>query len=241
MQTTLDHAPASPADAAPRRAPLPDVQGLVDRALPDRLYGWAWNASRPGERVAVELRLGDAPVARTVADLARHDLEKAGVGDGCHAFELPLEAEWVRRAAELSVVVRTADGVATPIPMRVRRQAPEGALPVASNLQRALDGMVAAQERMAAQIADLAARLPGTEEHEAVQGLAAAQSGLADRLDTLALWLARLDERMVELGAAGAGAAPAAARGRPDVWQVVLFTLLGAAAAGGVAAGLLLR
>ena len=240
MQTTLDHAPASPADAAPRAA-LPDVQGLVDRAMPDRLYGWAWNASRPGERVAVELRLGDAPVARAVADLARQDLEKAGVGDGCHAFELPLEAEWVRRAAEMSVVVRTADGVATPIPMRVRRQPPEGALPVASNLQRALDGLAAAQERMAAQVADLAARLPGTEEHEAVQGLAAAQSGLADRLDTLALWLARLDERMAELGAAGAAAAPAAARGRPDIWQVVLFALLGAAAAGGVAAGLLLR
>ena len=238
MATVLDQPPPRQAEAPPR-APLPEVQGLVDKALPDRLYGWAWNASSPGERVAVELRLGDALVARTTADLARHDLEKAGVGDGCHAFELPLEAEWIRRASEVSVVVRTADGVATPIPMRVRRQAPETSLP-ASGLQRTLDALAAGQERMATQIADLAGRLPGPEERDAVQALVATQASLADRLDTLALWLARLDERLVEMGGAAASA-PKATRRRPDLWQVVLFVLLGAVAAGGVAAGVLLR
>lgn len=238
MATVLDQSPPHQADApAPPRAALPEVQGLVDRAMPDRLYGWAWNASNPGERVAVELRLGDAPVARAVADLARHDLEKAGVGDGRHAFELPLEAEWTRRASELSVVVRTADGVATPIPMRVRRQAPETSLP-ATGLQRALDGLAAGQERVAAQVADLAARLPGPEERDAVRALVAAQAALSERLDTLALWLARLDERLAEAGAASGPSKPAKAR--PDLWQAVLFALLGAAAAGGVAAGVFL-
>lgn len=239
MATVLDQPPPRQAEAPPR-APLPEVQGLVDKALPDRLYGWAWNASSPGERVAVELRLSDALVARTTADLARHDLEKAGVGDGCHAFELPLEAEWIRRASELSVVVRTADGVATPIPMRVRRQAPETSLPV-SGLQRTLDGLAAGQERVATQVADLAGRLPGPEERDAVQALVAAQASLADRLDTLALWLARLDERLAEIGGTAAAAAPEVARRRPDLWQIVLFALLGAVAAGGVAAGVLLR
>lgn len=233
MTTVLDQRPAEA-----QRAPLPEVQGLVDKAHPDRLYGWAWNASRPGERVAVELRLGDSPVARSVADLARHDLEKAGVGDGRHAFELPLEAEWIKRASELSVVVRTEDGVATPIPMRVRRQAPE-ALP-SGGAQRALDGLAAGQERMAAQLAELAHRLPGPEEREAVQGLVVAQAVLAERLDTLALWLARLDERLAEVNPPSAAAAPPAARRRPDAWQVALFALLGAVAAGGVAAGLVL-
>lgn len=233
--TTVIDSPPRPAEAP--RAPLPEVQGLVDKAHPDRLYGWAWNASRPGERVAVELRLGDAPVARAVADLARHDLEKAGVGDGRHAFELPLEADWIRRASELSVVVRTEDGVATPIPMRVRRQAPE-ALP-SGGAQRALDGLAAGQERIAAQLAELARRLPGPEEREAVQGLVVAQAVLAERLDTLSLWLARLDERLADMNTP-AGAAPPSARRRPDAWQVALFALLGAVAAGGVAAGLAL-
>lgn len=240
MATLLDQSPPHQADApAPPRAALPEVQGLVDRAMPDRLYGWAWNASSPGERVAVELRLGDAPVARAMADLARHDLEKAGVGDGRHAFELPLEAEWTRRASELSVVVRTADGVATPIPMRVRRQAPETSLP-ATGLQRALDGLAAGQERVAAQVADLAARLPGPEERDAVRALVAAQAALSERLDTLALWLARLDERLADAGPPAAGSPPKAAKARPDLWQAVLFALLGAAAAGGVAAGVFL-
>jgi hypothetical protein len=236
---------AAAAAAAPLpRAPLPEVQGLVDRAHPDRLYGWAWNASVPGERVAVELRLGDAPVARAVADLARHDLEKAGVGDGRHAFELPLEPEWVRRASELSVVVRTADGVATPIPMRVRRQAPDALPGAAAGMQRALDGLSAGQERLAAQVADLASRAPGAEDREAVQGLVVAQAVLAERLDTLTLWLARLDERLAEPGPMAATTAPPppapARRRRLDVWQVVLFVLLGAVAAGGVAAGFVL-
>lgn len=241
MATVLDQPPPRHADAS-QRAPLLDVQGLVDKALPDRLYGWAWNASRAGERVAVELRLGDAPVARTLADLARPDLEKAGVGDGRHAFELPLEAEWTRRAAELSVVVRTADGVATPIPMRVRRQSPDAAALPAAGLQRALDGLAAAQERLAAQVADLAGRLPGPGEPDAAQALAAAQAGLAERLDALALWLARLDERLADLGNGAAGPATTkGARRRPDPWQVVLFVLLGMVAVGAVAVGILLR
>lgn len=239
MANVLAQSPQRHADAAPPRAALPEVQGLVDRALPDRLYGWAWNASNPGERVVVELRLGDALVARTTADLARHDLEKAGVGDGCHAFELPLEAEWTRRASELSVVVRTADGVATPIPMRVRRQAPETTTLPPAGLQRVLDGLAAGQERVAAQVADLAARLPGPEERDAVRALVAAQAALAERLDTLALWLTRLDERLAET--APASSAPRPAKRRPDLWQAVLFALLGAAAAGGVAAGFVLR
>ena len=243
MATVLDQPPQRQADAAPSpRPPLPEVQGLVDRALPDRLYGWAWNASDPGERVAVELRLGDAPVARATADLARHDLEKAGVGDGRHAFELPLEAEWTRRASELSVVVRTADGVATPIPMRVRRQATEVAPPAAaaaSGLQCALEGLAAGQERVAAQVADLSARLPGPEERDAVRALVAAQGALAERLDTLALWLTRLDERLAD--AATPPQKTGAGRRGPDLWQAVLFALLGAVAAGGAAAGLLLR
>lgn len=240
MTTVIDISPPPAAAAPPLRATLPEVQGLVDRAHPDRLYGWAWNASRPGERVVVELRLADAPVARAVADLARADLEKAGVGDGRHAFELPLEAEWIRRSSELSVVVRTADGVATPIPMRVRRQAPE-ALP-SGGLQRALDGLVAGQERLAAQLSDLALRTPEPADGDAVQGLAVAQAVLADRLDTLTLWLARLDERLAEAGptAAAAPPPPPPSRRRPDAWQVALFALLGAVAAGGVAAGVVL-
>ena len=108
------------ADAPAADRPV-ELQGLVDNATNTRMYGWAWNAARPEEHVTVELRLGEETVATAVADRERPDLAKAGVGDGCHAFELPLTPEWVSRRSEMSVVARTADGGEHALPLRIRR------------------------------------------------------------------------------------------------------------------------
>ena len=69
MSTTLDERERRASEDA-LGAPA-EIRGLVDAFSPDRLHGWAWNATRPEERVKVELRLGDAVVACTVADFAR--------------------------------------------------------------------------------------------------------------------------------------------------------------------------
>lgn len=211
---------------APRRAA--DLQGLVDNAAPDRLYGWAWNANGPGERVSIEARLGSAMVFATAADLARPDLAKAGVGDGCHAFEIPLEAEWIRRRSELSVIARAADGTELVVPVRIRRAAAEVG---DAGLQRAVEALAAGQRRLHEDLRAIAARLPEAGERPALAALAQTHSDLQERLEVLTLWLTRLDDR---LAAMPATPPPAPTRGG-GAWTVALMAVLGAIGAGALA------
>src|SRR6185312_3910535 len=112
--------------------PLPGVAGYVEAATADRLLGWAWSPSKPEERVAVEVLLGDAVVARCTADGLRSDLASAGIGDGRHAFDIQLPEEVRGRIAELRVVARRQDGAVLPI------GAPPAAEPLSSQLERVL-------------------------------------------------------------------------------------------------------
>ncbi|TVQ96641.1 MAG: tetratricopeptide repeat protein [Desulfovibrionales bacterium] len=71
------------------------VQGSFDVIAEDQAHGWAFDPGRPHERLDVEIICVDHPdspfvVARGSADLYREDLPEAGVGDGRHAFFLPL-------------------------------------------------------------------------------------------------------------------------------------------------------
>jgi len=66
------------------------VSGHVDGIADGCVCGWAWDALAPDTRLTVAVRVGDAVVARGCADLPRADLAAAGVGDGRHAFQLPL-------------------------------------------------------------------------------------------------------------------------------------------------------
>jgi hypothetical protein len=67
-----------------------DVVGFIDSIGGNRISGWAWNRQDPGERLEVEVRLDNEPVATARADRARPDLEKAGIGDGAYGFEVRL-------------------------------------------------------------------------------------------------------------------------------------------------------
>lgn len=197
-----------------RAAPSPPrsgIQALIDNATSDRLYGWAWNPVDPDQRLAVELRLADATVAATTADLARPDLADNGIGDGCHAFEFPLRPEWIERRAELSAVVRCEDGAEVPVAVRIRR--PDDAQ-VATQLQRAVERLSAEQ---AALRREMAARPDASAE-------------LRERLDQLEVWVARLDARLGK----GSGQ-PAPAGGGLDPWQAALIAVLASASCAALA------
>jgi len=219
----LNDAPA-PTNAA--GLPAAEIHGLVDNATSDRLYGWAYNATRPAERVTVELRLGEQVVARSLADFARADLAKAGIGDGCHAFELKLTPECIERRGEIAVVARAEDGTEQPVPIRVRR-----AEATPGQMQRAVEALVASQRQLREELQALVARLPSPEEGEAVAGLLAAQRETGERLETLMLWLARLDERLAALPEAAPPQRPSAL----DAWQVVFATVCAGIAAAALA------
>ena len=203
---------------APARAA--EIEGLVDNATEIRLYGWAWNAAAREERLAVELRLADQVVARTTAERMREDLAKAGVGDGRHAFELPLRPEWAQRHKELNVVVRAADGTEAPLPMRARRVDidPTGAL------SRVMEATASAHRQLREELLRLADRIPtqDNDRDHAIRTLAESQVALDGKLDTLMIWLSRMDERL----AAIAAPAIAAPKRRVEPWTIVLGVVL---------------
>jgi hypothetical protein len=212
----------TPATTALRPA---ELEGLVDNATETRLYGWAWNAAAPEERVAVELRVGEEVVTRTIAERMRADLAKAGVGDGGHAFELPLKPEWAQRHKELAVIVRAADGTEVQLALRVRRADidPTGAL------QRVLEATATSHRQLREELQRIALRLPeDASRDEAIRTLAESQAVLTDKLETLAIWLTRMDERLATISAPE----PPAPRRRVDAWQIGLGAVLAVVLAG---------
>lgn len=81
------------------RAGLPPVaeaagglRGFVDTAGPDRVSGWAQCEAATEAPVALDILAEGALVARVLANLYRADLRRAGLGSGCHGFELILPA-----------------------------------------------------------------------------------------------------------------------------------------------------
>lgn len=216
-------APAEGGQALPS-----DVRGLVDNATGDRLFGWAWDAARPGERLRVELRLAGEVVASTIADFARPDLAGNGVGDGCHAFEFPLTPEWAERRAELTAVAHGGDGTEVPIAMRIRR--PEDAL-AATGLQHAMETLLTEQQRMRHDVASLRDRTAALPDAAAMEGIATAQAALERKVEALELWLTRLDGTLGE----AAGRREGGAGGRVDLWEAVLIAVLTGAASAALA------
>jgi FkbM family methyltransferase len=57
---------------------------------PHTLAGWVWNPECPDERLPYEININGQSVFKGVADKKRHDLQNAGIGDGCYAFNVSL-------------------------------------------------------------------------------------------------------------------------------------------------------
>lgn len=224
------NAEAASAPAAPGR--ISDVRGVIDNATPDRLYGWAWDHGYPTQRVRVALRIAGETLAEAAADGARPDLAKAGIGDGCHAFELPLRPAWRDRLQDLTVVAFGGDGHEFPIAVRLPRQ-PTATTPV----QRTIESVVAEQRELRRQLVALQEQSGGRRgertgdqagDQTRERSEAAVLQALQDRVQHLEVWLTRLDARMADMAAPP----PAAAGTRIDPWQAVLYALLASLSAG---------
>ncbi len=85
------------------------VKGRIDGIRAGLLRGWLWDPSRPDTALTAEILIDGEPLASLPAGRMRGDLQRAGIGDGAHAFELPLPAHLARRA-ELRVLLRTRLG-----------------------------------------------------------------------------------------------------------------------------------
>jgi len=200
--------------------PVSDVRGLIDNATPERLYGWAWDAMHPGTRLQVELRLAGEVVARTIADFPRPDLAKNGIGDGKHAFEFALIADWVDRHRELTVAAFGVDGSEFPIAVRIRRL---DDAQVSTQLQKLVETAMAEQQSMRDDFAALREQAAALPHASAVAAVAASQADLAEKVRSLEVWLSRLDGK---LGENLAQPEPAARGMRLDPWQAALIATL---------------
>jgi hypothetical protein len=67
------------------------LRGCIDEFAP-RLRGWAQDISAPEVPVELDVLSGGVVVAKILANCYRSDLRRAGLGSGCHAFDLPAPA-----------------------------------------------------------------------------------------------------------------------------------------------------
>jgi hypothetical protein len=64
--------------------------GYCERIDKNTVYGWAFSKEDPRAIVDVTVYVDNRFIARIHADQFREDLKQRGIGDGCHAFSLPL-------------------------------------------------------------------------------------------------------------------------------------------------------
>lgn len=64
------------------------LRGVLDHVSHGRITGWAWDSDQPDSPVSVVLSANDQVLGRVLANRYRPDLEKAGIGNGKHGFEL---------------------------------------------------------------------------------------------------------------------------------------------------------
>ena len=98
----------------PALNPGPLRSGIVQSG--QRLVGWAQDEAAPEVPVELELLCGGQVLLRLLANRYRADLRAAGLGTGCHAFDLVLPALegafTVRRAADGAVLGASRDEIA---------------------------------------------------------------------------------------------------------------------------------
>jgi phytanoyl-CoA hydroxylase len=69
---------------------LARLEGFVDTIQDGWVLGWAWSKDKPLEPIEVRVLIDGHEAGRALAGLYRADLERAGKGNGKHAFEVRL-------------------------------------------------------------------------------------------------------------------------------------------------------
>lgn len=187
-----------------REAPGPGVVGYVEALTETAALGWAW---RPGlkERLTVELRLDAKIVTQCVADEMREDLVRSGIGDGKHAFTLPIPDEVRPRASELRVFVR--DGEAA-VPLDAP-PAPDASADRFTQLQRGVDMLIGSQRLMHRNLqAALLQQNPSLA--TSLADIGTAQAALQESIATFELFAVRLEQALAAREAPARAAHPRA-------------------------------
>ena len=110
---TPDYIPTETAiapQAAPA-APQRQFSGWLDGISSGACQGWVFDKNAPHVRVEVEAVWGGEVIGRAIADQYRPRLLNSGIGDGRHAFALPIPPALEKSTEKnRALLVRTADG-----------------------------------------------------------------------------------------------------------------------------------
>ncbi|MDP4026266.1 Hint domain-containing protein [Methylobacterium sp. NEAU 140] len=87
------------------------VQAWLDKCDGTRVAGWARDAAHPDAPVCLDIVVDGITVAMTLAEQYRADIAVAGIGDGCHGFDLDLDEPLAPDAAHTVEVRRSSDGL----------------------------------------------------------------------------------------------------------------------------------
>jgi Sulfotransferase family len=87
------------------------VMGFLEHADIKYVSGWAYDSSSPSARLEVIVRIGDEFYASGFADIARHDLLLAGMGDGKHGFAIDVSEAHFSPAQAAALEVHVISGV----------------------------------------------------------------------------------------------------------------------------------
>jgi|HigsolmetaAR204D_1030405.scaffolds.fasta_scaffold02733_3 hypothetical protein len=179
----------------------PEIQGRMDAIDGRRLFGWAWDASRPDDRLAIRVLLDGREIGTTVADRPRADLQRNGVGDGAHAFEFSLPDNDADVSDRLSVVaVSPSTGKETPLRRPSEMEIAAEAV-AAVPLRRAtdlLEALMAAQRRFhSVQQAALQSLKETADKVDAIG--AAGTDGVAQAIDAVRSTQDSLEKRLAEI------------------------------------------
>ncbi|MGU3495976.1 hypothetical protein ACLBXM_18190 [Xanthobacteraceae bacterium A53D] len=214
-------APAAVAPVATEAA----ITGRVDAVDNGQLFGWVWDRNKPDARLMVRVLLDDEEQASAIADKPRVDLRRNGIGDGHHAFSVPLPPKALQSPERLTVIAVSVNPPAEHVLRRpsADEKAAEAAVaaPMAKVLDR-LDALVAAQRQLqlgqrdtGSLLKEAATRLDAlsdkeTRLEEALDVVRAGQGDLTQRMEQMEIFLTRFDtslagfdKRLEKLGEQG--------------------------------------
>jgi len=104
----LENASTQDADNSER---VMAVSGFVEHVGTDKVVGWAYDSSSPLARLEVTVRIGSKFYASGFANIARHDLLIASIGDGKHGFEIDVREAGFSTAQLAALEIHAISGV----------------------------------------------------------------------------------------------------------------------------------
>lgn len=212
------------------RAPL---DGNVDAVTDGKVFGWAWDRDRPGDRLEVSVSHGGALMVKGLADQPRADLAGSGIGDGAHAFALDLPEGTPETG--LSVMVRSpATGAETSLPWRPAPQTvPEELQRVTASVHSLQQVQKQTASAVLGVLREIRQNRPGDGLEPMIAEITAGQQALMKRFESIEVFLLRFDTLLRQFDEK-LSAAPPPDRG--SLWRHVVVAAALLAVAGGTAA-----